>query len=257
MAKMRKNYYKTLGIKSNASKEEIKAAFRQLAKKYHPDINKSSDAPAKYREISEAYEALINGEPEQDGWFQSKDGKGVTPDEIFNNFFRGRFQESVFGQQSRRVRPRTVIPVEITVSMAARGGTIRVDEAGEAFFAQILPGTKTDDKIRTDSRLGKHVLSVKVVDDDKYRVRRDGSIEMDARVDFICAILGGTAKVESPRGENILLSIPPRTSSHTVFRLKGQGLGGSDLYVRLGIDVPGNVSDDILDAIKKGKNDKT
>ena len=53
-----KDYYKTLNISKNASQDEIKRAYRKLARKYHPDVNKGLDAEAKFKEISEAYEVL-------------------------------------------------------------------------------------------------------------------------------------------------------------------------------------------------------
>ncbi len=53
-----KDYYKTLNISKDASQEEIKRAYRKLARKFHPDVNKGLDAEAKFKEISEAYEVL-------------------------------------------------------------------------------------------------------------------------------------------------------------------------------------------------------
>jgi len=55
-----KNYYKILGLKDDASDEEAKKSFRDLAKKYHPDINKEKGAEDKFKEINEAYDAIIN-----------------------------------------------------------------------------------------------------------------------------------------------------------------------------------------------------
>jgi len=57
---MVKNYYKTLGLSSSASKAEIKVAYRKLAKKYHPDKNKSKQASQLFIEVNEAYAYLIN-----------------------------------------------------------------------------------------------------------------------------------------------------------------------------------------------------
>ena len=59
---MEKNYYDILGVSKNASEEEIKAAHRKLAKQYHPDVNKSSDAEEKFKEIQEAYSVLSDPE---------------------------------------------------------------------------------------------------------------------------------------------------------------------------------------------------
>ena len=52
--------YEVLGVDQSASKGEIKKAFFQLAKKYHPDVNKEKDAKQKYQKINEAYETLGN-----------------------------------------------------------------------------------------------------------------------------------------------------------------------------------------------------
>jgi len=55
---MAKNYYDILGVSKSASADEIKSAYRKLAKMYHPDINKTEEAASKFKEINEAYECL-------------------------------------------------------------------------------------------------------------------------------------------------------------------------------------------------------
>src|SRR6056297_2867821 len=57
-----KDYYKILGVDRNAEKDEIRKAYRKLARKFHPDVNKSADAEQKYKDINEAYEVLKDPE---------------------------------------------------------------------------------------------------------------------------------------------------------------------------------------------------
>ncbi len=57
-----KDYYATLGIERNATQDEIKRAYRKLARKYHPDINKAQNAEQRFKEIGEAYEVLHDTE---------------------------------------------------------------------------------------------------------------------------------------------------------------------------------------------------
>src|SRR2546425_10135332 len=58
-----KDYYKTLGVPKNATTDDVKKAYRKLARQYHPDVNKKPDAEKKFKEINEANEVL--GDPEK------------------------------------------------------------------------------------------------------------------------------------------------------------------------------------------------
>ena len=94
-----KDYYSVLGVNSKASKNEIKSAFRKLAKKYHPDINKGDrTAEERFKDISEAYEVLGNDENRKKydnsrffgGAFNFNGFKQNGPFDDFYNEFKGR-----------------------------------------------------------------------------------------------------------------------------------------------------------------------
>ena len=59
---MTKDYYEILGVSKDSSKEDIKKAYKKLAKKYHPDISKEKDAENKFKEVNEAASVLLDDE---------------------------------------------------------------------------------------------------------------------------------------------------------------------------------------------------
>ncbi|MBI4896325.1 MAG: molecular chaperone DnaJ [Candidatus Aenigmarchaeota archaeon] len=102
----KKDYYELLGIDKNASTDEIKKAFRKLAIKWHPDVNKGSkDAEDKFKEINEAFQVL--GDPQKRAQYDqfghaafSQGGNGGFSQSPFEDFFRGFGFEDIFGSFS-------------------------------------------------------------------------------------------------------------------------------------------------------------
>jgi len=97
-----KDYYKILGVSRDASQDDIKRAYRKLARKYHPDVNKSDDAEARFKEAGEAYEVLKDKEKRQaydqfgSNWKAGQDFK-PPPGWDFRDFTGGRSYSSSTG----------------------------------------------------------------------------------------------------------------------------------------------------------------
>lgn len=120
---MSKDYYKILGVEKNASQDDIKKAYKKLAKKYHPDLNKEADASEKFKEVNEAAAVLGDQEKrqqydqygtagEQFSGFNYQDFAGnFNFDDIFENIFSG------FGFRNNRTRPGRDLVTEITVTL--------------------------------------------------------------------------------------------------------------------------------------------
>lgn len=139
------DYYEILGVSKNATKDEIKSAFRKMARKWHPDINKAPDAEAKFKELGKAYETLMDDEKRatydrfgEDGLknagfnTQGPFAAGFGDlEEVFNSFFGGGFG---FGG-SRRQDP----------NAPQRGDDLRLDL--ELDFEEAVFGVNKEIKI--------------------------------------------------------------------------------------------------------------
>ena len=94
MATSKRDYYEVLGLSRDASDEQIKKAYRTLAKKYHPDLNKDPDAPDKFKEVQEAYEVL--SDPQKRSTYDQYGFDGLDS-QGFNFNFNGFGSAADFG----------------------------------------------------------------------------------------------------------------------------------------------------------------
>ena len=271
-----KDYYRIMGVERDAAADDIKRAYRRLARKYHPDVSKEKDAEERFKEIGEAYEVLRDPEkraaydalglrkPGEDfrpppDW-QFEYGSGPDPG-VHSDFF-----EELFGGLGRRggMRSRgfdTAGRVELALEEAYRGTERRValqrlvpDEQGRVrpvsreINVRIPAGVTDGQHIRVAAQgepgvgggpAGDLLLEVRLLPHRWFRVEgRD--VFLDLPVTATEAALGETVRVPT-LGGRVDLKLPKGSQTDQQLRLKGRGLPGKpagDQFVVVKIMAP-------------------
>ena len=250
--------YSVLGVSRNASQEEVKKAYKKLAMKHHPD--RGGDE-TKFKEISEAYERIIN--PQANNDFEYTPGgfgfrRSGSVDDIFSDFFdfhNGRAQ-----RRSATVQ----VSIWITLEDVAQGGdrqiSLQSNSGVQAVNITIPRGVLDNTQVRYPD-IGPNGQDVIIV----FRVRphkqferiKSVDLQTEVDVDFWTLILGGKVNVKTLLGKNLGLRIPAKTNPGTLMKMSGQGIQNTrqtgDLYVKINATLPDNISDDILLALSKDR----
>jgi curved DNA-binding protein len=270
-----RDYYEVLGVPRGAGDEEIRSAYRKLAREYHPDVNKDPGAEDRFKEVSEAYEVLRDPEKREKyerlgaNWKAGEDVSGASGfgggfggggaqefgdgdgfSDFFESFFGGRRGSPGFEGFSMRGGDQEA-SLEVTLEEAARGGKRMISLAdGRDFEVQIPPGVRDGQKIRLAGQGGEGAsggpagdLYLRVRIKRHPRFRREGDdLVVEIPVAPWEAALGATVPVPTLDG-NAKVKVPAGSSSGRRLRLKGEGMPGpggrkGDLYASLRIVVP-------------------
>lgn len=267
----KRDYYDILGVSKTASADEIKSAYRKMALKFHPDRNKEKNAEEKFKEINEAYQVVSDKEKrtayDQFGHaaFDPNRGGGAGADPFSGGFKSGPFTwsysssaggnpfensdfgdpfdifEQFFGAGAAGGRPRKPhYSLRISFMDAVKGAQKEVEVEGKKKNITIPAGVNDGTRMRFDE----FDLTFDVAAHPRFQ--RDGAdIFIEEKISITTAALGGTLEVITLDDEKTLkLKVRPGTQSHTLVRLRGEGVphlrnkGKGDMYVKIVVEVP-------------------
>ncbi len=242
-----KDLYDILGVKDTASDEEIKKAYRGLAKKYHPDAT-GGDKPkeSRFKDISAAYEILSDAKKraQYDQMKRGDFGDVVNAQGMPFDFGNTAGFEDLFGQIFGASRARAG-------RGAGGGGRTRV-----VFERGFGPGFVDGYEMREERPRRAEPLEEAVRDGQgNVYTRRGDDLFHDVEVSFEEATLGAKIGVPTPDGR-VNVTLPPGSSSGRRLRLRGKGAplahgGRGDLYAVVKIVVPEKVDEKTADLIRE------
>ena len=283
MAVEYKDYYEVLGLPRDASQDDIRRAYRKLARRYHPDLNQESDAEERFKEVSEAYEVLSDPEKRErydnlgTRWRSTEGAGGADVEDLFGQegfgggdvraeFGDGAFSEffeRLFGDRAAtattgplRGRDHEAL-LELSLEEALAGGRRRLSlDDGRSFEVNIPAGVREDQRIRIAGQgasgrdggpQGDLYLRLRLRPHPRFRREAD-DLYLDLSVAPWEAALGATVPVQTLTG-TAQVRIPAGSSSGRRLRLRGRGLpkqggGRGDLYASVQVAVPKRLSDE-------------
>ena len=274
-----KDYYKILGVERGAGDEEIKKAYRRLARKYHPDVSKEANAKERFQEVSEAYETLRDKEKRAayDSLGSHRPGQDFRPPpDWFDRFGSGRADDlrdvdlsdlfesmGIFGRARGRTGGRGMqfpgedyeVTVRLGLEEAARGAERELRLDGRAIRARIPRGVIDGQRLRLAGKGGPGAsggppgdLYLQIVLEPHALFRPSVGHEghdLDIEIPLAPweAALGADIEVPTLEGA-VRMKVPAGSKGGQKLRLAGKGLpkpggGAGDLYALLNIVVPG------------------
>lgn len=266
--------YKILGISKNAADDEIKKAYRTLARKYHPDLNSGNkQAEARFKEINNAYQILNDKQKkaqydqfgdvgaasgaysgfggQKTGSYRYTSNGTFDINDIFGEIFKGeRSGFSNFSGYSGGTQKGADLSYSMDISFkdAVLGKVMSLSIEGRKLNIRIPPNIKDGEqiKVRGQGRQGQTArgdlkIKIHVASDNRFRIKGN-ALYTTVDVPLKAALFGGSATVESVDNK-FKIKIPKGTSGGKLFKIKGSGIASrtgerGDLYAEVRIIIP-------------------
>jgi len=277
------DYYKVLGIDKNASDEDIKKAYRKLARKLHPDLNPNDkDAHQKFQQINEANEVLSDPEKRKKYDTYGKDWQHAEQFEqqkrsreqsqqtggrqFYNEGDAGDFSsffESMFGGSGRSSQAKfrgqdynAELKLNLTDALNTHQQTLTVN--GKNIRITIPAGIENGQIIKlkgygapgvNGGPAGDLFISFVIAPHPSYK-RLGNDLYTTVKIDLYTALLGGETTIDTLTGK-VKLTVKPETQPGTKIRLKGKGFPvykkegeTGDLYITYEVQLPVNLTEE-------------
>ncbi len=269
---MPRDYYEVLGVQRDASDDDIRKAYRSLARQHHPDRNPGDkEAERKFKEIQDAYDVLSNkqkraqydrfgfvgpdgGFPGGPGGFQFQWGggpgnfSGFNPEQaqdFLNQLFGGMDFDMGAAPSRTRTRgrrggarpPPEPHTITIPFDTAALGGKVSIGVEGRELSVAIPAGAEEGQKLRLPGQApggGDLYLQLHIAPHPWFR-REGNHLILEVPISVAEAVLGAQIEVPTLDGTRLAVKIPPGTSSGTRLRLRGKGIKGGDQLIEIKI----------------------
>lgn len=226
------NHYQTLGVNQNASIDEIKAAYRKLAKEHHPDRNGD---PTKFKQVSDAYEELKDPQrrmiydqgsnPIGGNWTMEDIIRHFTG-ENWSNTFDNTFGNSAKGQDIR-------MQISVNIIEQYNGTQRNISLNNESFIVQIPPGVQNGQKLKISQKGQMHpynslaprgdlIITIQVLPDADL-VINGPDIYIDMYLPFWDMILGTETEVKT-KIHSFKIKVPSQSYDGKILRISGKGM---------------------------------
>jgi DnaJ-class molecular chaperone len=256
------DYYSTLGIKRDASQDEIKRAYRKLASQHHPD--KGGDT-ARFQEIQTAYDTLSDPQKRamHDNPMSGGFGRGNGPQFDFNTIFD--MFGARFGQAHTQPRSHARMSLWIGLADLVSGGSklvsVGTQSGTQTIEIEIPKGIEDGDTVQYQGLApgGQDLVITFRIQPNSQWQKNGNNLGTEVAASFWELICGGKVLITDLKGSQLEITIPPRTQPGTILRMRGRGLPNrlgqsGDMLVKVNGKMPTAISPELITAIEKEIN---